>query len=217
MQYFDKCSPTSSAVLGMSTNFKSLVADYGDNIVDGHPNCENNASDLKNTKNNENITQLLDFSYCWIRHNDLFRVIFLIFFILDSTWNICYIRDLLYPTEMKIIFWKSKDRSASTKRKLTSFSYRGYHIKMDYINQLRNQLKGRKVQFLACSITMVAAFYGFVGSFFTYMEGRANGKWYFIFAAIIRALFSIGVFFIEMLHNCCCCMRFHLCDVIKDR
>ena len=118
---------------------------------------------------------------------------------------------------MKIIFWKSKDRSASTKRKLTSFSYRGYHIKMDYINQLRNQLKGRKVQFLACSITMVAAFYGFVGSFFTYMEGRANGKWYFIFAAIIRALFSIGVFFIEMLHNCCCCMRFHLCDVIKDR
>ena len=88
---------------------------------------------------------------------------------------------------------------------------------MDNINQLRNQLKGRKVQFLACSITMVAAFYGFVGSFFTYMEGRANGKWYFIFAAIIRALFSIGVFFIEMLHNCCCCMRFHLCDVTKDR
>lgn len=89
----------------------------------GHPNCENNASDLKNTENNENITQLLDFSYCWNRHNDLFQVIFCFFFILDSTWNICYIRDLIYPTEMKIIFWKSKDRSASTKRKLTSFLY----------------------------------------------------------------------------------------------
>ena len=106
----------------MSTNFKSMVADYGDNIVDGHPNCEYNASDLKNTKNNKNITQLLDFSYCWNRHNDLFRVIFC-FFILDSTWNICYIRDLLYPTEMKIIFWKSKDRSASTKSYLPTLVF----------------------------------------------------------------------------------------------
>ena len=88
---------------------------------------------------------------------------------------------------------------------------------MEYINQLRDQLKGTKVQFVAASITLIAAFYGFVGSFFTYMEGRANGKWYFIFAAVIRALFSIGVFFIEVLHNCCCCMRFHFCDVIKDR
>lgn len=85
------------------------------------------------------------------------------------------------------------------------------------MHQLRDQLKGTKVQFAACTITLIAALYGFVGSFFTYMEGQANGKWYFIFAAAIRALFSIGVFFIEALHNCCCCMRFHLCDVLKDR
>ena len=57
----------------------------------GHPNCENNASDLKNTENNENITQLLDFSYRWNRHNDLFLVIFCFFYFrLDLEY-------LLYP------------------------------------------------------------------------------------------------------------------------
>lgn len=68
VQYFDKCSPTSSAVSRMPTKFlKFLIAVMQKNPFwhsSWHPSCENNTSNLKNTKNNKNITQLLDFSYC---------------------------------------------------------------------------------------------------------------------------------------------------------